>query len=354
MKIKNLLIFLFFVYSGFPFAEFIDEDDIDEDEAIEESSQRDNEREERRASHKKQQMKEWLKQLDSLKKSNKKEDVLLALTSKILNEDPDNIQALNTLGVFYLNTGKIPLAKIIFTRALTKHPENSSLHNNLGVIALKEGTRKEAMEAFQKSLSYRYSNYASAANLGTLYMQAYEYDLALDHLSLAYSRARQYLSLTHYEVVKTGNNYAVALAWSGKFRKARNVFEELVKNNPSFVELLLNYAILLGRDLEDKDKAYSFLNKADLMDKSGRYARDIKALKEFLKKGKAVLKGTISILARYKNDRSFYLSSIYARKLVFHKGRGESKKSLKDRTEPHESVIPAEAGIGSPPPREGV
>ncbi len=296
MKIKSLLIFLFFVYSGFLFAEFIDEDDIIEDDAIEERSQRDNKREaQQRASHKKHQMKQWLKQLDSLKEGNKKEDILLALTSKILNEDPDNLQALNTLGVFYLNTGKTPLAKIVFTRALKKHPENSSLHNNLGVIALKEGDKKEAIEAFQKSLSYRYSNYASAANLGTLYTQAYEYDLALDYLSLAYSRARQYLSLTHYEVVKTGNNYAVALAWSGDFRKARDVFEELVKNNPSSVELLLNYAILLGRDLEDKNRAYPFLQKADLMDKSGRYARDIKALKEFLEKGKTAMKGANSI-----------------------------------------------------------
>ena len=281
MKINKILIFLLFFYSSFLLADFIDEEDMIDGDVIEEN--KGDKKRKKPSDDSQQQMKQWLKQLESLKKGNRKESALLAITSKILNVDPNNIQALNTLGVFYLNTGKTPLAKIIFTRALKKHPKNSSLYNNLGVIALKEGKRKEAIEAFQKSLSYRYSNYASAANLGTLYMQAYEYDLALDPLSLAYSRGRQYLSLTHNEVVKTGNNYAVALAWSKASRKARNVFEELVKNNPSSVELLLNYAILLGRDLGDKDRANSFLQKADLMDKSGRYTRDIKALRELLK-----------------------------------------------------------------------
>ena len=313
MKIKSFLIFLFFVPSGFLFAEFIDEDEdiIANDAVIEEKSKGDDRKEANRIRQKKRQMKQWLKQLDSLKRSNKKENALLALTSKILNEDPDNIQALNTLGAFYLQGGKMPLAKIIFTRALKKHPKNSSLHNNLAVIALKEGKKEKAIEAFQKSLSYRYSNYASAANLGTLYMQAYEYDLALDHLSLAYSRAKQYLSLTHYEVVKTGNNYAVALAWSGDFRKSEGVLSELVKNNPQAVELLLNYAILLGRDLKDTDKAYQFLRKADLMDQSGRYARNIKALKKYLKDGKTA----------FKKDLFFYLGRVRKQEVVFRKER---------------------------------
>ena len=263
------------------FAEF---EDTDEDLIMES----DFDAEKSHARQGKNKMKQWLKRLDSLKGS-KKEASLLALTTQILNIDPDNIQALNTLGVFYLQSGKIQLAKIIFTRALKKHPKNSSLHNNLSVIALKEGKKEEAMEGFRKSLNYRYSNYASAANLGTLYMQAYEYDFALEHLNLAYSRAKEYLSLTHYEVLKTGNNYAVALTWSGNFRRAEDVFQELIKKNPGAVELLLNYAILLGRGFQDRNKSYQFLQKADLMDKSGRYARKIKALRKYLKAGKAAV-----------------------------------------------------------------
>lgn len=277
-----LIVFILFSLNSV-FAEF---EDADEDLIMEEELNSGLDVKQGRARHNKVQMKQWLKQLDSLKRS-KKEAPILALTTKILNKDPDNIQALNALGTFYLQSGKVQLAKIIFTRALKKHPKNSSLHNNMAVIALKEGKKEKAMEGFRKSLNYRYSNYASAANLGTLYMQSYEYDFALEHLNLAYSRSKEYLSLTHYEVLKAGNNYAVALAWSGNFRRSEDIFQELIENNPGAVELLLNYAILLGRDLQEKDKSYQFLRKADLMDKSGRFARKIKALREYLKKGKA-------------------------------------------------------------------
>ena len=277
----------FVVQPGFAEEDYDDEEDmIAEGSAREELSEDGRDEEEKLLRIQRQKMKQWLKRLESLKRS-KSEATLLQVVSQILNQDPNNIQALNTLGVFYLQRGKTSLAKIIFTRALKKHPKNSSLHGNLAMIALKEGKKEEAIKAFRKSLSYRYSNYASAANLGTLYMQAYEYDSALEYLDLAYNRAKRYLSLANFDVVKTGNNYAVALSWSGNFGKSEDIFQELIGNNPESVELLLNYAILLGKNMGRKEKSYRFLQKADLMDKKGRYARKIKALRAYLKKGKA-------------------------------------------------------------------
>ena len=291
--------FVFFLCSLIPvFAEFEDA----EEDLIMEDERDGGDIKEKRDRQKRTQVEQWLKQLEALKGS-KKEASFLAIATKILNKDPDNVQALNILGVFYLQNGKTQLAKIIFTRALKKHPKNSSLHNNLAVIALKDGKKEEAMEAFRKSLSYRYSNYASAANLGSLYMQAYEYNMALEYLSLAYGRAKQYLSLSNYEVLKTGNNYAVALAWSGNFRKSEDIFQELIEKNPGEVELLLNYAILLGKDLKEKEKSYQFLRKADLMDKSGRHARKIKALTKYLKSGKAARKKDLLYLAQVRRRK---------------------------------------------------
>ncbi len=291
-------VFLCIFLSPVGFAEFVDEEDIIEEESAtskESWSETENdgteaEKEKRkkqlRARQEKEKLKQWLTQLKALKRS-KKEGQVVSLVSKILNKDPHNIQALNTLGVFYLRAGKTQLAKIIFTRALKKHPKNSSLHANLSVIALKEDKPEEAIKGFQKSLSYRYSNYVSAANLGTLYTKAYEYDQALEPLSLAYSRSKQLLSITHREVLKTGNNYAVALAWAGDFRKSEDIFEELIGKHPGSVQLILNYAILLGKDMKDKEKSYQLLQKADMMDKSGRYTRKIKAMRKYLKTGQA-------------------------------------------------------------------
>ena len=290
-KLKKATLFLFFVgcmgsfvlFSPIIFAEYADEDEYEYE--YENKNKNKSFNKGKSAHHKKNQMKQWLQQLDSLKRS-RKEAPILSLTTKILNKDPNNIQALNTLGAFYLKSGKIQLAKIIFTRALKKHPKNSSLHSNLAVIALKEGKKEEAIAAFRKSLGYRYSNYSAAANLGTLYAQAYEYDSSIEYLSLAYSRAKQYLSLNNREVIKTGNNYAVALSWSGDLNKSEDIFKELIEKNPGSVELLLNYAILLGKDMKDREKSYRFLHKADLMDKSGRFAHRIKALKRYLESQK--------------------------------------------------------------------
>ena len=272
-----LWILVFIVVFPFSWAEWEEGGDVPDKKSAKKE-------EEARTRQEKSKMKQWLQQLESLKGS-KQEGPLLSVVSKILSKDPKNVVALNTLGVFYLKQGKLQLAKIIFTRALKTEPKNSSLHGNMAVIYLKEDKRKEAIEAFQKSLSYRYSNYASAANLGALYMQAYEYDSALEYLSLAYSRAKQSLSVTNPEVMKTGNNYAVALAWSGDFGKSEDIFRELLKAYPDNPELLLNYALLLGRDLKNKEKSNRFVNKANLMDSSGKYNRRIKALKKYLREG---------------------------------------------------------------------
>ena len=281
-----------FFLSPFVFAEYEDEGEIIEEDEKPEMidrvagkrgrSKRSNMSQS--AKYQRAQLPKWLKELDTLiMRRNLREASLLRITTRILNTDPNNAKALNALGVYYLRSGKNQLAKILFARGLKAHPKNSSLLGNLAIVSLKEDRKSEAIEALAKSLEYRYNNYASAANLGTLYMQAYEYDFALEYLSLAYSRAKRYLSASNYEVIKTGNNYAVALAWSGNFRKSENIFEELIENNSSSVLLLLNYAILLGKDLKKTKRAYTYLQKADLMDKSGRRGRQIKRLRNYFK-----------------------------------------------------------------------
>ena len=278
---KNLMVFIFGLLISFlSVAEYVDEEDMIEEPGITSSKEGELSTQDKaqiRARQKAKQLKLWLKQLESLKRT-RKERPILNVVSQILNQDPHNVQALNALGTFYLQSGKLPLAKIIFTRALKKSPKNSSLNGNLAVISLKEGKKEKAIVGLQKSLKQRYNNYSSAGNLGTLYMQAYEDSLALEFLELAYGRAKQYLSLNHPKVLKIGNNYAVALARSGYFRKSEEVFQELIKKNPQSVQFLLNYAILLGKDLKKQERARQFARKAELMDKSDRYKSRIRAV----------------------------------------------------------------------------
>jgi len=287
---KQLFIFVFFLLVFLPLTpfrvlseEFIDEEDMVEDDQREEKphSKRGNSKKEIQ-SQKQKQVEKWIRALGAIKKTKENESRIVSLVSKILNSDSDNLWSLNTLGVFYLQNGKSHLARIIFTRILKKNPKNSSAQNNLGVIALKDGEKEEAISAFLKSLDFRYNNYIAAANLGALYLEAYEYRLALEHLEMAYKMSRRYLPLNDKQVIHIANNYAVALAWNGKVSRADSILEDMIKRNPNEVSLLLNYAILLAKDLDEHKKSVKFLRKADLMDRSRSYARNIKALRKFL------------------------------------------------------------------------
>ena len=60
-------------------------------------------------------------------------------------------------------------------------------------------------------------------------MDTYEYRLALDHLEMAYKMSQKYLSLNHQEVIRTANNYAVALAWNGRVNQADSVLEDMLE-----------------------------------------------------------------------------------------------------------------------------
>lgn len=279
-------------------ADFFDEEDMDEDR-FSNSRQSQSKKtagttaaDQRRA--KKLRIQQNLKKLEALiqNKQQIKESTLVSVVSQILNNDPNNAQALNALGAFYLSNNKTQLAKIIFTRAIKIHPKNSSLYNNMGVAALKKEEVKEAISYFRDSLKYRYSNYSAAANLGTLYLASYEHNSSLDYLELAYNRAGSYLPKGHLDVIKIGNNYAIALFRSGSFRKAKSVFNKITDVRRLPPDVLLNYAILLGKDLNNQKLAFMLLSKVDLLDQSGRYAKQVKALRSYMKQGVERTSGT--------------------------------------------------------------
>ena len=231
----------------------------------------------------KQKVKQWEQELKAIGKKRANEDRIISLTSRILNFDSKNKTALLNLGTYYLATGRYQMAKVVFTRALKHYPKISSIHNNMGVILLKEGEVEQAAVSFKKSLKYERNNFFAAGNLGALYMQGYNHRSALKYLDLAYHGVKDELSITNPDRVKTGNNYAVALSWSRSFRKASRIFEELIENNPKEVELIMNYAILLGRNMKKKKKALKILKRVDFLDNSGLYSRRVKALRKYLK-----------------------------------------------------------------------
>ena len=225
----------------------------------------------------------WLQQLEGMGRKSENLQRVVSLVSRILNFDPENVQALNTLGVVYMDRGQTYMARILFARGLKKDPQNSLLQANMGLAYLREEKLQDAQVAFLKSLRSGGGTPAAAASLGSFYIQAYEYEAALDYLGSAYRSLKKTLSPTDPRWIRTGNNYAVALAWSGSLRRAASVFKDITSREGfQEVDILLNYAILLGMDLKKTGKGLKILKRADLMNRTGAYTARLKAIQKVL------------------------------------------------------------------------
>ncbi len=188
---------------------------------------------------------------------------ILQITAEKLGKDPKDIKVLNALALYYLDSGKPRLAKIILNRALESAPKEAGLYNNLGVIYDKEGDRRAAMENFAKSLDFGRYNLGTL-NLSSIYLKHKDYKPALSPLKNAYRGARSELDKDD-SAVAIANNYALALIGTGSPKSAEDVFEAILKSGNRDAEVNLNYATLLIKVLNKKIDGQRILSKIQFM-----------------------------------------------------------------------------------------
>ena len=225
---------------------------------------------------------EKLKALALAKRSND-EDMLVKAASDLLSIDQNNLLALNTLGLFYFEHGRLGLAKIIFNRALAANPGSAApLNNNLGVVYLAENNQRKAIASFRKALEAKPDYRIAAANLGSLYLEYKDYNRALGPLEAGYKSVKSEIKNggTAHEVA---NNYALALAGSGNIKKARTIFADINENNPRNPSILLNYAILLVNKVKDTKEAKAVISKLKMQTDEASILQKIEQLESHLK-----------------------------------------------------------------------
>jgi Tfp pilus assembly protein PilF len=69
-----------------------------------------------------------------------------------LADQPNNIEALNNLGVLAMSDGNMKEATFYFRRILEYRKDYAKAYNNLGIISMREGDRKIAEEYFRKAI----------------------------------------------------------------------------------------------------------------------------------------------------------------------------------------------------------
>ncbi len=126
------------------------------------------------------------------------------LCKEILRLSPEHLEAINLLGLIFLNLGHYQQAISFFSTALAIDPKETGPYINLGTTYKQLGDFEKALSSFETAIKIDPGQLAALNNLGNLYVQL------------------------------------------GDTRKANEVFSALIKNDPNHIDGNYNYAILLG------------------------------------------------------------------------------------------------------------
>jgi pentatricopeptide repeat protein len=123
------------------------------------------------------------------------------LCKAALAQSPENVGALNLLGLIAADVGRYAIGASLLAKAVNLEDHNPALYNNLGNILAKQGREKEAEACFRQSIALD-SAYAEPYNaLAGLCGLAGRYDEALDlyrqAIKLSPSSAALYANLGH-------------------------------------------------------------------------------------------------------------------------------------------------------------
>ncbi len=146
----------------------------------------------------------------------------------ILNADPENPQALYSLGTVALMTGSAAQSESLFRRALVRNPRYLPCLNNLGMALHQLGRPKEAEQQLLSALAISETQADTLLNLARVKIDLGELDEAEDFAKRALSNDENRAPI----------HYALGLiAWLKEdFDKARSAFEKTVEINPLYKE----------------------------------------------------------------------------------------------------------------------
>ena len=216
-----------------------------------------------------------------------KESAVLKTVSHVLNTNPDNVFAINALGLFYLNHRKPRMGVLVMNRVLAKKPNIAPLLNNIGVVFLRRGEVREAVIWFQKALEADSSDVIANANLGTIFVKNGDFSNALVHLKKAYNRAAGVWKQSDSRLIAAFNNYGVALAGAGEWKDARILYRGMMKQPSPRAEVLLNQAVVLTEGFNDQksaNEAKGLVDELHLGHKSVRFKRKLGKIANKLEK----------------------------------------------------------------------
>ncbi len=184
---------------------------------------------------------------------NQNYDAIQKFSTEILTQNPKDVRALNSMALVYYKKGQMDAAQYLFNKAIAVIATSSELHSNLGLVYLAKNERREALKSFRKALEINPQDHIAAANAGSIYAQEKDYIKAALALEIPVKRGTKDFKIL--------NNYANALVATGRVKEAAEIFEKIIKENPSNREVMLNYAILLIENMQKNKEGLDLLNR---------------------------------------------------------------------------------------------
>lgn len=195
----------------------------------------------------------------------------------VLSQNPNDVKALNALGLYHYELKHYPAALMMFGRALKVNPNVSELHNNLGLVYMAQGEKRDAIKAFRRAIELNSRDANAAANIGAIYISEKDYTKALVALEIAYKK--------NNKDVRVLNNYGIALTAAGKYNEAKDAYKDAMKLQSSNKEVMLNYAILLIDHLKQGSEGLEVINKLRFLGPSPEARNRINGLENKAKSG---------------------------------------------------------------------
>ena len=167
---------------------------------------------------------------------------------KVIELDPNYVEAYNNLGVIYQKIGDFDRAFEAYHRSIAINPRYEKAHNNLGILLYLNGRYEEAREAFQKALAINSNSIESYLNLGILYKKQGQTEKAMESYQKALA-INPFHGETHYNI---GLLYEDLKSFELAINHYQNFIQLSAKNHPGLVAKVQRHLDYLRKAIKDK------------------------------------------------------------------------------------------------------
>jgi len=151
---------------------------------------------------------------------------------KILQEDPNNGDALHLLGVVNISLKNYEQALVLISKAISLYPYQASFHSNLGSVLKELGRNSEALESYDEAIRLNPKFAQAFMNRGVVLRSLGRYAEALTSYTNSIN-----LDPNDFKVF---NNFGNALRDLGKFEEALAMYDFAIQLSPNSPETFMD------------------------------------------------------------------------------------------------------------------